>query len=367
MTLNDTTTAVATTDDRTRARPPAVQSGGTISAMIPTDIDQAFRLARAIAMSGMAPKAYGNDENKCFVGILAGAELGLAPFQSLQSIAVIGNNPAVWGDGALALVQASGLLEDIEETDDGQVAKCRLRRKGRSTDIIRSFSMDDARKAGLSGKAGPWSQYPQRMRQMRARAWAMRDGFADVLKGLHIAEEVRDRTDLIEAPKTTRLSNQMLAEQAGVTIEQPSVDQSELSETEPQPEPSQAEAARQTLDDIDGPLEQQAQEAPEPESDPAPRNQTEPAGADEPQPNAVAEPQLIPAQDGAGQAQPPSEDKLKRYARIQGQVLNAGSLAAVNIANQAWGAVREDYGQEHQDAMLDLIHEAYERVKPKEG
>src|SRR3546814_15381125 len=52
--------------------------------------------------------------------------------------------------------------------------------------------MDDAKKAGLAGKQGPGSQYPQRMRQMRARAWAMRDGFADVLKGIGIAEEVRD-------------------------------------------------------------------------------------------------------------------------------------------------------------------------------
>ncbi len=27
-------------------------------------------------------------------------------------------------------------------------------------------------KAGLVGKSGPWSQYPGRMYQMRARAWA---------------------------------------------------------------------------------------------------------------------------------------------------------------------------------------------------
>src|SRR3546814_10303174 len=42
--------------------------------------------------------AYGNDADKIFVGIIAGAEVGLAPFQALQSIAVIGNNPAIWGD-----------------------------------------------------------------------------------------------------------------------------------------------------------------------------------------------------------------------------------------------------------------------------
>lgn len=266
--MTDTNTAVATTEQQ-RPKPPAVQAGGTISAMIPTDIDQAFRLARAIAMSGMAPKAYGQDENKCFVGILAGAELGLAPFQALQSIAVIGGNPSVWGDGALALVRASGLLEDFEETDDGHKATCRAVRRG-ETPIIREFDMDDAEKAGLLGKAGPWTQYPRRMRQMRARAWALRDGFADVLKGLHIAEELRDRPDLDEKPQTMKLSSDMLAQQAGITVEQ--VQDAEMQEItgdntgDTLPEASDevreaegvdvSEHAQQTLDDIDGPLDE---------------------------------------------------------------------------------------------------------------
>lgn len=275
--MTDTTNAIATTE-QPRSRPPAVQAGGTISAMIPTDIDQAFRLARAIALSGMTPKAYGNDENKVFVGILAGAEIGLAPFQALQSIAVINGNPAIWGDGALALVQASGLLDDIEETDDGTTATCRVVRKGRATPIIRTFSDEDAKRAGLLGKAGPWTQYRPRMRQMRARSWALRDGFADVLKGLHIAEEVRDRPEQPEAPQTMRLSSDMLAQQAGVTVEQPQIsdeanepqdgyaeiiDDAEIEEAVAEIEhtyedelPGQLSAeAQQTLDEIDGPLD----------------------------------------------------------------------------------------------------------------
>jgi len=233
--VNEVTTADAQQVEQQKPQPdqvparatprPVVQAGGTISAMIPTDIDQAFRLANAIAMSGMAPKAYGTDPNKCFVGILAGAEVGLAPFTALQSIAVIGNNPAIWGDGALALIQSSGLLVDIEETDDGDTATCTMYRKGKPTPITRTFSMDDAKKAGLAGKSGPWSQYPQRMRQMRARSWAMRDGFADVLKGLHIAEEVRDRPGMADggdiSSKPHRLSSAMLAQQAGTVVDQP--------------------------------------------------------------------------------------------------------------------------------------------------
>src|SRR3546814_7275313 len=114
--------ATESTDLAVAEKPKKAQivGGGKLAAMIPTDVDQAYRMAQAISRSGMTPKAYGNDADKIFVGIIAGAEVGLAPFQALQSIAVIGNNPAIWGDGALALVQGSGLLIDMEETDDGR-------------------------------------------------------------------------------------------------------------------------------------------------------------------------------------------------------------------------------------------------------
>lgn len=181
-----------TATESTAVAKTSVSSGGQIAAFVPQSLDEAWRLAGALAGSGMTPKAYGNDQNKVMVGIMAGAELGLTPFAALQSIAVIGNNPAVWGDGLLALVEASGKMADIHETDDGNEATCRVERIGRKTPIVRTFSMDDAKKAGLAGKSGPWSQYPKRMRQMRARAFALRDGFSDVIRGMKTVEEVRD-------------------------------------------------------------------------------------------------------------------------------------------------------------------------------
>jgi hypothetical protein len=54
------------------------------------------------------------------------------------------------------------------------------------------FSVEDAKRAGLWGKQGPWTAYPKRMLSMRARGFAIRDCFADVLKGLITAEEAQD-------------------------------------------------------------------------------------------------------------------------------------------------------------------------------
>ena len=210
-----------------------VKSGGRIAAMIPSDIDQAYRMAQALASSGMTPKAFANDANKILVGIIAGMEVGLAPFQALQSIAVINGNPTLWGDGALALIQGSGMLVDIEETDDGVTATCRLVRKDRPTPIVRQFSNAMAQKAGLLGKPGPWTQYQARMRQMRARSWAMRDGFPDVLKGIGIAEEVRDIPVDDTQEYQPRMTRQMLASHADVQASDPQPAEPEQVEATP--------------------------------------------------------------------------------------------------------------------------------------
>lgn len=181
---------------------PALVAGGAGGAIVPRDIEQAFRLATAIAHAGMAPKSYANDANKIMVGILHGMEVGLTPMAALQSIAVINGMPSVWGDGALALVRGSGLLEGISETVEGEgdamTAVCVLRRKGEREPIVGRFSIANAKKAKLHGKAGPWQEYPERMLKMRARSFAIRDGFADVLRGLHVAEEARDMGGLAE-------------------------------------------------------------------------------------------------------------------------------------------------------------------------
>lgn len=201
--MSDTpTTDLAPAEDKTSTALARVQvgTGSKVAAFVPTSLEETWRLAQIISASKMAPKSYDNDPNKVMVGIMAGLELGLTPFTALQSIAVIGNNPSVWGDGALALVEASGLLEYHHESFDerANAATCVVKRLGKPSETTRSFSFEDAKKANLLGKQGPWQGYPKRMCQMRARAWALRDTFADVLKGIGIAEEVRDHTPIGE-------------------------------------------------------------------------------------------------------------------------------------------------------------------------
>jgi hypothetical protein len=126
-----------------------------------------------------------------------GATVGLGPIAAVQSIAVIDGMPTIWGDGTLSIVERSGLLEDMLEEyrsdpEEGLAAICTMRRRRRPTPIQNRFSMAMAEEAPLTRKEGPWQSYPQRMLKKRARSWSIRDGFADVLRGLHIRDEVED-------------------------------------------------------------------------------------------------------------------------------------------------------------------------------
>lgn len=162
----------------------------------PTNLTEAIEFSKMLATSSMVPKQYQNKAEDVLVACQWGYELGLAPMQALQNIAVINGRPSVYGDAAMALVQASPVCEDISETIEGDgtanpVAVCTAKRKGRAP-VVAKFSVDDAKRAGLWGKTGPWTQYPKRMLQMRARGFALRDAFPDVLKGLITQEEARD-------------------------------------------------------------------------------------------------------------------------------------------------------------------------------
>lgn len=169
--------------------------GNKPSAIVPVDFEGAYRIANVVVSAGMAPKTLSTVE-KAMVAILHGLEVGLTPMAALQAIAVINGRPTIWGDGAIGLVRSSGLLEWMKEYFEGDgptlKAVCILKRRGEPEPVRGEFSMQDAKMAGLLGKEGPWQNYPKRMLQNRARAWPLRDTFADVLKGLHIREEVED-------------------------------------------------------------------------------------------------------------------------------------------------------------------------------
>lgn len=171
------------------------------------------RFAQKAAGSGMVPKDYIGKPDAICIAIQMGSELGLAPMQALQNIAVVNGRPAVWGDALPALCRASGVCVYIREWHEGEgdalTYYCEAKRKDDPNPIRGQFSVADAKQAGLwqekatatkrgrdggtyEAPTGPWYSYRSRMLQMRARGFGLRDAFPDVLKGLITTEEAND-------------------------------------------------------------------------------------------------------------------------------------------------------------------------------
>lgn len=193
--------------------PKAALAVGEAGYVAPTSIEEAYRLAVAIVKAGLAPKSYETggqpDPQKVMIGLLTAMELGLPPLAGLRNIAIVNGRPSVWGDGAMALVQRTGQLQRYEAErigiapksgqaratwDDGYGWRVSAWRKGQEEPYVGEFTVAQAKAAGLwsDARRDPWQKYPDRMLLARARAFALRDGFADALAGVAIREEVED-------------------------------------------------------------------------------------------------------------------------------------------------------------------------------
>ncbi len=173
-------------------------NGIVVPKNVDTDRAARWELAQAIVSARMAPSGM-ESAQKVMIAMEAGVELGIPAMASIQSIAIIKGRPCLWGDALIGVVRSSPLClyvkEWIEGDSDKMIAYCETHRRNEKDPVCRSFSVFDAQRAGLWKSKecdSPWWKYPKRMLQMRARAWCLRDVYADILKGVQIREEVED-------------------------------------------------------------------------------------------------------------------------------------------------------------------------------
>jgi hypothetical protein len=150
---------------------------------------------------GLTPKGVGRPEAVAAL-IEIGRDVGLSPTQAIANVKIVNGRPGIFGDAGLALIRASGLLEDFKEFYEGEpgtdefAAVCVVKRVGAKESRTARFSIGDAKRAELwwyeGQKDNPWKWYPERMLMWRARGFATRDEFQDVLCGLTFVEELED-------------------------------------------------------------------------------------------------------------------------------------------------------------------------------
>lgn len=160
----------------------------------PQTFEQALQFAEYLAASELVPKQFRGKPGDCLIAMQWGYEVDLKPLQALNSIAVINGKPGLYGDAGKAILLSKGCI--IDEDDIAVIkqlgrGRCKITRPGRPP-VERTFSLDDAKVAGLLGKDGPWKTYPQRQMSWRAFWFAARDAAADLLRGFPGAEESMD-------------------------------------------------------------------------------------------------------------------------------------------------------------------------------
>jgi hypothetical protein len=213
--------------------------------LAPANMTEAIEFSKMLAQSEMVPKNYHRKPQDILVAMQWGYEVGLQPLQALQNIAVINGRPSIYGDAALALVKnhpsCAGVSERVEGDGDNRTAYCTVKRRygDEVEETTRTFSVVDAKRARLWGKQGPWSQYPDRMLAMRARGFAVRDGFPDALKGIITQEEA---LDMPKEPVNVTPPDNPLDAIAAPTAPEPEIVVEDTVETvEPVVEPPEAE------------------------------------------------------------------------------------------------------------------------------
>lgn len=162
--------------------------------LTPRTLSEALTLSEHLSKSTMVPKDYIDKPGNILVAIQWGLEIGLKPLQAVQNIAVIGQRPGLYGDAGKALLLSKGctiIEDDIRVIEGKSYASCTIKRPGKP-DVTRTFGIDDARRAGLWGKQGPWTTSPYRQMAWRAFWFAARDQCADYLRGIDGAEALRD-------------------------------------------------------------------------------------------------------------------------------------------------------------------------------
>lgn len=119
--------------------------------------------------------------------VQAGRELGLHPLQSLRSISLVNGRMvmSVQLQLALARSQAGVRLVRIEESADS----CTVTLARNGEQISCTYTMDDAKRAGLIRNDGSWVRYPRQMLRWRAIGDALRLIAPDVVMGLIAPEE----------------------------------------------------------------------------------------------------------------------------------------------------------------------------------
>lgn len=166
-----------------------------IRALVPRDFAEIWTLSERLADSALVPAAYRKRPHDIFMAIEYGMEIGIAPIQSLMSIHVIDGRPSMSAILIVGLIKASPLCKYfvlVEST--GSKATYRTLRAGDPEPTVMTYTIDQAKAAGLTGKRN-WQTDPEGMCRSRCASRLGRVVYPDVIGNMYPPDEVEEMRD----------------------------------------------------------------------------------------------------------------------------------------------------------------------------
>ena len=157
------------------------------SALVPTTWAALMEMSEVIAGArGLIPRHIESPAHAAVL-IMRGAELGLQPMESLGGLHLIDGKVTLGVDIMLRVAIQGGVT--VAYPDFGQDLVTVELRRPNFEPFRCSWSLDDAKRAGLAGRQN-WRKYPRAMLRARAVAEALRAYAPDLLAGAYLPDEL---------------------------------------------------------------------------------------------------------------------------------------------------------------------------------
>lgn len=182
-----------------------------------TDYEMMWKISQRVATTPFVPTALRGKNEAVLACILYGAELGLGPMQSLNSIHVIEGRTAMSPELMRAMVARHGHRIDVLQNTNTVCEVKGVRADTGSTATV-CWTIEDAKMAGLAGKNN-WKTYPRAMLLARATSELCRIVFPDVIAGLSYTPEEISSIEGVEFEVEELAAEPMVVEEEIVDAE----------------------------------------------------------------------------------------------------------------------------------------------------
>lgn len=148
-------------------------------------------VANALFKSGLFPNV--KNSYGAFAITQYGSELGIGPMTSLQTMAIVSGKICMGAQMMLSLAIKSGVSFKIIKDDNNE---CQIHFKRGELEYTSSFSIAEAKQAGIYRDQSGWTKYPRDMLYWRTVTRGLRRVCPDVITGLYAIEELQDAIPL---------------------------------------------------------------------------------------------------------------------------------------------------------------------------